>query len=242
MSLKRIWEIDALRGIAIVSMVIFHTVWALNFFDVIKIDLKTSSWIMFQLFIGITFLLIVGISLTLSYARIKNKKVNVGNKYLMRGLKLLGIAMLVTLATHIAISSGTVFFGVLHLIAVSIIISVPFLNKRITNLVLGIFAVLLGILFSTVTVSSPFLVWLGFRLLGFYTIDYYPVFPWFGIVLIGMYLGNTFYPGGERTIKIFKNKPKWSNILSWLGRHSLKIYFFHAVVIYFSIKIIHLMI
>ena len=69
MSGMRFWEIDALRGTAVVMMVIFHTVFSLSFFDIVNIDVVYGFWRVFALATATLFILIAGVSLSISSAR-----------------------------------------------------------------------------------------------------------------------------------------------------------------------------
>ncbi|HZD43859.1 MAG TPA: heparan-alpha-glucosaminide N-acetyltransferase domain-containing protein, partial [Methanomicrobiales archaeon] len=63
------------------------------------------------------------------------------------------------------------------------------------------------------------------------SIDYAPLFPWFGVVLIGLYLGGVLYPRGQRRFSV----PEWKNpvgaFFALLGRNSLVIYMAHIPII-----------
>ena len=66
---RRFWEIDFLRGIAVVMMIVFHSLYDLNFFHVYKMGLYSGFSLLFVYSIGCIFILLVGISLTLSYSK-----------------------------------------------------------------------------------------------------------------------------------------------------------------------------
>jgi uncharacterized membrane protein len=59
-------------------------------------------------------------------------------------------------------------------------------------------------------------------------VDFYPVLPWFGVALIGVFAGYSLYPNGQR-------RYAWPDLgrvapvrgLRFLGRHSLLIYLIH---------------
>ncbi len=60
--------------------------------------------------------------------------------------------------------------------------------------------------------------------------DWYPLIPWFGVVLLGVEIGKYLYPlpdnRGPRPA--FLDRPKKvSRLLVFLGRHSLVIYLIH---------------
>ncbi|MBR9682577.1 MAG: DUF1624 domain-containing protein [Candidatus Aenigmarchaeota archaeon] len=226
--MKRFWEIDSLRGIAIVAMVISNFVTDLLFFDLYKPGLLAGFWNLFAYATATTFILLVGISMTLSYSRTKN---GAWMKYIKRGLMIFSLGVLITLVTYMFMGPGYILFGVLHLIGLSVILSVPFLKLRNLNLWIGSALIFLGILMKTFTVDFPWLLWLGFIPKGFASVDYFPILPWFGVVLIGIYLGNMFYPKGKRLFKLNERKDSIIKLLSYLGRNSLLIYLIHQPIL-----------
>lgn len=231
---NRFWEIDFLRGIAIIMMIIYHILFDLNFFDIYSINLHSFPFRLFLYPIGTTFLLLVGISLTLSYARsqqtIPTKQLSI--KFLLRGLKIFGFGIVITIITWILIPENFIIFGVLHCIGISIILAYPFLQLRIPNLFIGIVFILSGIALRTTVFEFNWLVWLGFIPSGFSTIDYFPLLPWFGVVLIGIFIGKTLYPNYNRKFELSDlSRYKPVNFLCFLGKHSLVIYLIHQPIL-----------
>lgn len=232
--MKRIWEIDALRGLAILLMIVFHFVYDLDYLGFASVRMYSGFWYYFWIVIPTLFLLLVGISLTLSYnrARKKHRRRTAFFKYLKRGAKVFGFGLIITAVTYVFLPRGTVLFGILHLIGVSIILAYPFLKLRYANLALGAAIVLLGEVISQLTINSKALLWLGVRPASFYTLDYFPLIPWFGLVLAGIGLGNLFYTGGARRFNLPQLAHKLAiKPLCWLGRHALKIYLAHQPII-----------
>ena len=238
--IQRFWEIDLLRGLAIIMMILFHFLYDLNFFGIYKISLYTGYFLIYAYTVGTIFLLLVGLSLALSYKRIKNNstKKQVFTKYLLRGLKIFGLGMVITFGTWIYLRNGFVVFGVLHCIGISILFSYPFLKLRYSNLILGIILILCGIILKNFTFDFYWLLWLGFTPSTFYTVDYYPILPWFGVILIGIFAGNILYPEYKRKFHLKDlSSSKITKSLSLLGRHSLIIYLIHQPIL---IGFIHL--
>jgi uncharacterized membrane protein len=231
--MQRIWEIDTWRGLAIIAMVFFHFLFDLNYFSGYALNLSSGILWGIGRFAGISFLLLVGVSLALSHSRSKelSQKATI-KKYGLRGIRVFAWGLLITAATFLFVPEGTIIFGILHLIGLSIILSLPFLNKRVFNLGLGIVVFAAGNFLNAYSISSPLLVWLGIPHTGFYSFDYYPVLPWFAFVLFGLFVGNSIYPNGTRNFSI----PDYSKntairFLSWMGRHSLSIYLLHQLIL-----------
>lgn len=232
---SRLWEVDALRGVAIIEMVIFHFTWDINFFGIVQLNLFNGPWQWFARNIATLFIFTMGLSLTLSYSRERQKtgQVNLFGKYLGRGAKILGWGLVITVATYFFIGQGFVVFGILHLIGLSVILTYPFLNgNRWVTLAAGIGIILAGIYVDGLQSQSPWLIWLGIKQTGRAMVDYYPVLPYFGISLLGVFVGRTFYPAGRRTFHL----PDFSRLplargLQFLGRHSLLIYLLHQPIL-----------
>ena len=142
----RLWEIDLLRSIAVFMMIIFHILFDLNFFQVYSIELYSGFMLPFALSIGTLFLFIVGVSLSLSFSRVKNsfsfKEIKV--KFVVRGLKIFLLGMIITVVTWLSVGAGFIVFGVLHCIGISIILGHLFLRFRFLNLFLGVVCVMFG--------------------------------------------------------------------------------------------------
>lgn len=231
---ERFWEVDALRGIAISMMILYHIAFDLTYLHIADIPLHSLSWQLFLFPIGVLFLLLVGISLSLSYSRIKNSSspTQLRLKFLLRGARILGLGFLITLATWIYPHEGFIVFGVLHCIGLSIILVFPLLEKQWENLFLGLVCVTLGLYIRTLTIQTDWFVWLGLTSPTFSSLDYFPLLPWCGIVLLGLFLGNTLYKDYRRRFNLWDlSDSLLIRFLAVLGKHSLLIYLLHQPII-----------
>ena len=147
----RFWEIDFLRGIAIILMIIFHFLYDLNYLNIFNFSLYSGYILIYVYLVGIIFFLLVGISLTLSYSKVKETltKNKLIFKYLIRGLKIFSLGLIITIITFLFLEKGFVVFGVLHCIGISIIFSYPFLKFRYLNFIFGLILICIGILALT---------------------------------------------------------------------------------------------
>lgn len=215
--MKRFWEIDALRGFAIINMIIFNYSFSLRYLGLVDINLG----MIYAVAIASTFIFISGISMTLM--RKRNFET-----FLKRGLKIFAWGVLITIITFLAFPEAYIVFGILHFIGVSIILGYFFLKFKKFNFVLGILLFLLGLYMQNFRLDFPWLLWLGLAPQTFNTFDYFPILPWFGITLIGIYFGNTYYRNRKRMllIKDRSNNPI-VRLMTFLGRNSLKIYLLH---------------
>jgi uncharacterized membrane protein len=231
-SQERYWEIDAFRGVAIVLMVLFHLSWDLVYFRMVGYSMMSGPWPWFARIIATMFLLAMGTSLTVSYHYRGWERGFV--KYLWRGAKVFGLALVISAVTYVFLGHQFVVFGILHLIGFSIVVAYPLLpfKRRYFAAIVGALVVGIGVYINRFVVVIPWLIPLGVSQIGRGMADYYPVFPWFGVALLGVGLGHALYPGAERRFAL----PDWSGVpvireLCLLGRHSLAIYMVHQPVL-----------
>ena len=228
----RFIEIDTARGIAILMMVLFHTLFDLSFFSIAPVNVSTGFWRYFAYATATLFLLIVGVSLVVSHDRAAAKRSGsaLAKKFLLRGAGIFSLGLLVTAATWLYLGEGFIIFGILHLIGVSVMLSPLFFRFRRYNLIIGSCCILAGF-FLTGIYGPWWLLPFGIHPAGFTSVDYTPLFPWFGVVLIGIGIGNFLYTGGVRQFAVPRLPDLFSAPLAFLGRHSLLIYLVHQPVI-----------
>jgi uncharacterized membrane protein len=232
----RYWEIDTLRGVAIVMMVIFHLMWDfVNYRILPDVILYAGFWKYFQRTCANLFLILVGVSLavvTMQRMGDNLKGLPPFRPYLLRGLKVFGCGMLVTLIVW-GTGVGYVHFGVLHLIGFASIAAYPLLREKGINLILWATLFVGGYFLLAPRFEFPWLLWLGLIPYNYYPVDYFPVIPYFGVVLLGIFLGNSLY-GTEGRRFLLPNIGHWIPLrgLQWLGRHSLIIYLVHQIALF----------
>lgn len=245
----RYWEIDALRGVAIVMMVIFHLMWDIWAYQILpNVVLYAGFWKYFQRTCAALFLILVGVSLAVvTIQRMGNDLEGLPpfRPYLLRGLKIFGCGILASIGFWLI--GGYAHFGILHLIGFASVASYPLLRKRWLNLILWAVFFIAGYFLLNARFDFPwganflpsnvrpevFILWLGFIPHNYYPSDYFPVIPYFGVVLLGIFFGNSLYgPGGRRFY--VPDIGDWLPIrgLRFLGRHSLIIYLLHQIVLF----------
>jgi uncharacterized membrane protein len=147
-----------------------------------------------------------------------------------RGAGIFLLGLLVTLCTWLFLKEGFIVFGILHLIGISIMISPLFFRFKTWDIAMGFLCIVIGFMIAPLT-GPIWLLPLGIHPATFFSVDYEPIFPWFGIVLIGMGLGEFLYPEGVRSFTLPQIPEMVVRPLAFLGRHSLIIYLVHQPVI-----------
>ena len=220
---QRFWELDFSRGIAVLMMVTFHFAFDLAFFSIYRVPLGSLPWLVFARATAALFIVLAGVSLTISSSRGRKHKY-----YLKRGLSILSLGLLITIATYLAFPQWAIWFGILHFFGVSTPLGYLALRLRSRYLlVLAALLLLSGIYLQTQSFQFPWLLWLGFQPTEFYTFDYFPLLPWFSLLLFGIVAGRKAYPSGKRAHAI----REFRNPISFIGRRSLLIYFVHQPIL-----------
>ena len=221
---RRIWEIDLLRAIAIILMVIFHTVFDLNEFVGIDINYLSGFWYWEGKSSALIFIFVAGISSGFSKNSAK------------RGIKVLVFAMVITLVTYIFFREQYIRFGILHLLGTCMIIF-PVL-KRINSLLLFISAAVIAFVaapLQNILTDTSLLLPFGVMNRGFTTFDYYPLSPYLSVFILGVIAYKLFYYKKQSLFKFsYENKG-----ISLISNNSLAIYLIHQpiiVAIIFAIK------
>ncbi|HSL00311.1 MAG TPA: heparan-alpha-glucosaminide N-acetyltransferase [Rubrobacteraceae bacterium] len=229
----RFWEVDAARGIAILMMVVYHLAYDLDTFGGYPIESTSGLWAWFADATASAFLFLVGVSLAISYGRATSsgERRNLFGKYLLRGLRILGYALVLT-GVSLILGMGVIAFGILHVIAISIILAYPLLGFRWLNLALGLAVVAAGALMMAADASSdvPWLLPLGVVPENLAMPDYRPLLPWFGVVLFGLFAGNLVYGAGKRP-PVPQSAPSPARPLVPMGENSLLIYLIHQPIL-----------
>lgn len=234
---KRYTLLDALRGITLISMILYHTFWDMIYiFDMKMPWFKTNGAFVWQQSICWTFILLSGFCWSLS------------SKKLKRALIVLGASVIISVVTIIFTPDSRILFGVLSGIGTGMLLMIP-LDKvfcRISPYIGMIVSFGLFIITRNVNDGSLgfgewelaplpqewyanlFTAYLGFPEPGFYSSDYFSVFPWLFLYMTGYFLYHMMEQRDWlRYLSISSIKS-----LEWLGQHSLIIYMLHQPLVY----------
>ena len=172
---------------------------------------------------------------------------------LKRGLQIFSCGMVLTIVTAFVIPSQIILFGVLHLLGFSMVFFA--LTRKWLDRIHPTFGMFLCMLLflSTYFISSgwigfspfaaplpaqwysvKFLFWLGIPGPGFFSSDYFSIFPWLFFFLAGTFCG-VFFKENKLPDWVYRPHVPW---LSRVGRHTLIIYLLHQPVLYGSMMLI----
>lgn len=249
---KRIFFLDELRGFAVFCMVFYHAFYILD--SMYGYEWANRLFLFFmpvQPFFAGLFIFICGISCSLSRSNAK------------RGLLILGAATVVTIATAVVMPmlnfvECEIYFGILHLLAFCVL-ACALLQKPLGKLSPFAGIIICAVLYPfTSGISTGFLNYgdilafeipdtlyqnnwlapLGIYSPGFFSADYFPIFPNIFIFFAGVFAGRYFKEKGF---------PEWAypqriKPLGILGRNALIIYIAHMPLIYALTELVRLII
>lgn len=227
--MKRYFILDDIRGLAVISMVLYHFMWDLVYMGGVGVSWYSSlPGQIWQQSICWTFILVSGFCWSLGKRRLK------------RGLIVFAGGAAVTFVTVFVMPEARIVFGILTLIGSCMLLMIP-LEKLLRHCGCEVGFVISGLLFAATkslfyrtlwfgTITLPermyrnyFTAFLGFPPEGFYSGDYFPLMPWLFLFVAGYFLYRIFEKYG--LLRILEHNG--SVRLEWIGRHAFEIYLLH---------------
>lgn len=232
----RLGWLDALRGAALCGMILYHSEWDLAALGWPVPDPAGSvAWTAFGDLVAGTFLILSGIGLVLARPK--------GPAFALRRLATLTVAGLAVTAASVWFApDAPIVFGILQCLAAADAIGLATL--RLPASVRLALAVAVAVASAPASLRSPLfdrwpLAALGLAAVPPPTLDYRPLLPWLGAVLVGTLIGDHL-AGGRRGEEA---KPYGAlGPLRWMGRHSLTIYLLHQPMLYGAVLLIGLVV
>jgi len=216
----RIGAIDALRGSALCLMFVYHFAFDLRFYRVIGADFEHDPfWLAFRALIVTSFLVLVGVSLVLA-----DRSGAPASHFWRRIGIVAGCALAASVGSWIVFPQTFITFGILHCIAVASVIAWPLVRRPALALALGLAVIVAAFAWSYPLFDARAWSWVGFTTHKPATEDYVPLFPWAGVVFIGITTGHALSRVAFRPLAPLARAPRW---LAFLGRHSLIVYMIH---------------
>lgn len=227
--------LDELRGLDLISMMLFHVCWDLVFlFDVNMRWYAGTPGRLWQQTICWVFILLSGFCAPF------------GRYMLRRGTVVFGAGAVVTLATLVFMPEGRVIFGVLTFLGAAMLLTgvlEPLLKKVMPAVGLAVSAVLFAVCYPVglgwvglggwklmlpqSLYANYFTAFFGFYPDWFYSADYFGLLPRLFLFWVGYYLHKAM---GRRRMEPLRRSV--CPPLGWMGRHSLLLYLLHQPVIY----------
>jgi len=221
---ERVQSIDALRGLALVAMIVYHFAFDLRFFGVTRADFENDPfWLAARGTIVASFLALAGISAVLA------DRAGVDSRRSMRRIGVIALcALAASAASYVVFPRTFIYFGILHCIALSLVIARPLVRQPRSCAILGVAIIIAGLVFSHPAFDARATSWIGFTTTKPATQDFVPLFPWLGVLLLGVAAGNVLSTTQFRSLAPLGRAPA---MLRAMGRHSLAIYMAHQPVL-----------
>lgn len=220
MGAKRIWEIDFLRALAIILMIVFHLVFDLSYFAGLEINYRSGFWYWEGKSAALLFIFLAGISSGFSRNTVK------------RGLKVLGFGLVITLVTFVVFREQYVRYGILHLLGTGMIVFPLLKRLPAVWLVLGAVVIAIAALpMREILVETSIFLPLGLMYEGFSTVDYYPLVPYFAVFILGIVAYKKFYYQRESLFPFYNNESRVGKYITMLSKNSLAIYLLHQPIL-----------
>jgi uncharacterized membrane protein len=225
-------SIDALRGVAIVWMTVFHFCFDLNHFGWIRQDFYADPlWTGQRTAIVSLFLFCAGLGQAVAVEQGQSWA-----RFWKRWAQVAGCALLVTVGSIWMFPRSFIYFGVLHGIAVMLIVVRASAGWGRWLWLAGALAIAMKWIAAWSIGQWPELDflndrawnWLGLVSRKPITEDYVPLIPWLGVMWWGMAAGQWLL--AKRREIVARPMPPATSPLSWLGRWSLSWYMVHQPV------------
>ena len=236
--MERYDEIDILKGLAVIFMIIYHIFYFPNQYGFKEIEYNSVLLTSMARIAQVIFITCVGVNLVFSYKNSQKKKESdktYFKKNIYRFIKLGFLALFMTFFTFFVFGEAYIKFGILHFLALSSLLLFPFVNnlKVIHSILFLVISLYLlnqsnPEFFLNVPPDIAFVT-------GFYSkyrsVDHFPLLPWLSLICFGVIIGHKVYEKKPSIPKKFKQTNVY-NLLKKTGKYSLEIYMIHWLVIY----------
>lgn len=224
----RLTLVDALRGLAVAQMIVFHFIYDLSYFGWIELAMtRDQPWVGWRAAIVTQFLLLVGVGLVL-----RTSFKPAAADFWKRWAQIAAAAALVSIGSWLVFGPRVIYFGILHFVAAALLIAQPLLRLGAWNILLGALCVLIGLVYANEFFNTLPATIIGFMTFKPRTEDYVPLFPWIGVVLIGAGLATLWQRRAWHVPKVLvplnERAPRW---LLLLGTWALTVYLVHQPIL-----------
>ena len=238
---RAVW-LDALRGLAMVWMTLFHFCFDLSYFGALKTNFyQDPFWTMQRSAIVSLFLVCVGASQILA-----QQQGQTASRFWRRWMQIALCALAVSVGSWLVFPTSYIYFGVLHGIAVMLLIVRFVPMNQTARWALGAAALIAPTLALQAHTSGALSAaldgrawnWLGLVSHKPVTEDYVPLLPWLGVVLWGQ--AALLWLLQRQPDALHDGNARWQSTalrpalrgLSVLGRWSLSYYMLHQPLLF----------
>ena len=224
---QRFDRLDALRAVAIVWMAAFHFGFDLNYFGLLQPPHnfhRDALWTTQRVCIVSLFVFCAGLSQAVALHALRGGP-RFARAFWRRWVQVAGCALLVSAGSALMFPRTWIQFGVLHGIAVMLILCRLAAPLRAWLLPLGALCVVLPRVLKLQLFDHPALSWIGLVTRVPFTEDYVPVLPWLGVMVWGLAAGQWLLQ--HRRELLDAPLPDALQPLAVLGRWSLSFYMLH---------------
>ena len=222
---QRFDRLDALRAVAIIWMVAFHFCYDLNYFRLIRQNFYTDPvWTMQRTCIVSLFLFCAGMGQAVALGHGQGWP-----RFWRRWAQVAGCALLVSLGSMWMFPKTFISFGVLHCIALLLILLRLTAGARQWLWPLGLVAITLPWFVQDAWFDTRWTNWIGLVTRKPITEDFVPLLPWLGVAWWGLAAGQ--WVLRHRAEWIAGVLPRRLAPLAVLGRWSLSFYMLHQPVL-----------
>ena len=225
----RYWDLDVLRGIAVLAMIVFHSTFDLSYFGLISPEtIYKPGWVAFQQMTAGTFIFVAGVGVDLCHGQgIKWR--NIKKRVLILG----SFSALISIVTFIIFSQFWIKFGILHCILAASLISTLIVGLS-TSYIIVITALLIALY---IYLNPPVEIPSSFDFLiktthPHFSVDYHPIFPWIIVFWIGMLASRLKWQSSRSGFLYSFKSTNCLKILIFLGKNSLVIYIIHQPILF----------
>jgi uncharacterized membrane protein len=223
--MSRFDRLDTLRGLAIVWMAGFHFCFDLNHFGFIKQNFYTDPlWTVQRICIVSLFMFCAGLGQAVALSQRQGWP-----RFWRRWAQVAGCALLVSAGSYLMFPRSFISFGVLHGIALMLVVMRLAGGLRGWLWPLGLLAILLPLWVQHPWFDTRWTNWIGLVTRKPIAEDYVPLLPWLGVMAWGVAAGQWLL--AHRPSWLAGRVPSGMAPLALLGRWSLSFYMIHQPVL-----------
>jgi uncharacterized membrane protein len=240
--------VDMLRGLALLWMTLFHFCFDLQQFGFLRANFYADPfWTVQRALIVTLFVFCAGLGQAIAVQQGQSWP-----RFWKRWWQIAGCALLVSMGSWVMFKDSFIYFGILHGLALMLIVVRLLAGAGRALWLLGAVALAMPWLAAHMHSAWPGLDFLNgraFNWLGLIsrkpiTEDYAPLFPWLGVMCIGLGCGQGLFCNQPLALQaqsaaLLRCAPL--RALAWLGRRSLSYYMLHQPLLLGALSVVALL-